>query len=152
MAQALARRVPRLPAEAESYETAELDEIKACALRQFGRYEEAEASGYRSLALLRPELVRNRALALADLAKAQLHQGEVEQAVATACSVPIRGRSGRVAGCLKAFTRQLDRLAPGATATRQGSPISRRPFREHRRTPLHHRRRRRHPHDAARDL
>ncbi|MER5640743.1 hypothetical protein ABT095_27815 [Kitasatospora sp. NPDC002227] len=35
VAQALARRVPRLPAEAESYEAAELDGIKACARRQF---------------------------------------------------------------------------------------------------------------------
>jgi len=35
VAQALARRVPRLPAEAQSYEAAELDGIKACAVRQF---------------------------------------------------------------------------------------------------------------------
>lgn len=101
------------------YDRAELEGLTQSVYLTVGRYEDAEACGYRSLALLRPELVRNRALALADLAKAQLHQGEAEQAVATACRVPIRGRSGRVIGRLATFTRQLDRLAPAAAATRQ---------------------------------
>ncbi|QHC25646.1 XRE family transcriptional regulator [Streptomyces sp. GS7] len=101
------------------YDRAELEGLTQSIYLTVGRYEEAEACGYRSLALLRPELVRNRALALADLAMAQLHQGEAEQAVATACTVPIRGRSGRVVGRLNTFGRQLRLVAPGAAVTLQ---------------------------------
>ncbi|GAA2683492.1 hypothetical protein [Streptomyces lunalinharesii] len=119
--ESLERAVPDAPRSPfmAFYDRAELAGLPQSVFLTIGRYEDAEASGYRSLALLRPELVRNRALALADLAKAQFHQGEVDQAVATACTIPLRGRSGRVVGRLKTFTQQLDRLAPGAAATRQ---------------------------------
>ncbi|MFI9329488.1 hypothetical protein ACIGZJ_18310 [Kitasatospora sp. NPDC052868] len=100
---------------AAHYDQAELESLALAAYLSLGRHEDAEAHAHRSLALLRPHMQRSRAITQARLARAQLGQGDVEPAVATATAVPI-GLSAhpRVAGMLDRFGAALHALAPGS--------------------------------------
>ncbi|MFI9200144.1 helix-turn-helix domain-containing protein [Streptomyces sp. NPDC053048] len=101
------------------YDQAELDGLAVAAHLALGQYEEAEAHAHRSLAGLRPYMHRSRAITTARLARAQLGQGSVEAAVATARTVPAEAIAHpRVAGMLNDFGRRLNATAPGSTAAR----------------------------------
>jgi len=74
---------------------------------------------HRALTRIPPAFRRNRALATAQLALAQLHQGDTEQATATAADVftimdgaPLPGRMRTLIGD---FHRDLLVLAPSTT-------------------------------------
>ncbi|MER6343243.1 hypothetical protein ACWC10_36110 [Streptomyces sp. NPDC001595] len=100
------------------YDSAEFHLLALTATTTLGLWEEAEAHAHRTLASLRPEMKRNRALTLAYLAHAQLGQHEPELAVATAHRIPAQARHGRTARLLNAFGHRLHTLAPHAPATR----------------------------------
>ncbi|MFE7012789.1 hypothetical protein ACFVAQ_20210 [Streptomyces sp. NPDC057651] len=99
------------------FDKAELNGLSALVMARLGRYDESEAYLHQALTQLRPEYRRNRTYYSVHLALAQLAQGEVEEAVATAKPlVPTRGEpplSGRTSGLLRKFDRGLHRLAPG---------------------------------------
>ncbi|MFD8737426.1 Tat pathway signal protein [Streptomyces sp. NPDC059618] len=108
------------------YDQAELDSLATFASLRLGNCEAAERHAHRCLATLRPDLERNRSLTYANLALAQLGQGDVELAVTTARTVPSRmARQGRVGGLLDSFTTQLTAVAPRSPDTAA--------WREHRR-------------------
>ncbi|MFJ6047646.1 hypothetical protein [Streptomyces sp. NPDC092307] len=83
--------------------------------------ETAEFHAHQCLADLRPEQRRNRAYYLSQAALAQVAQGDIEQAVATATHViaPTGADSGRVPHLLGSFTSALNQAAPQAAVTRQ---------------------------------
>ncbi|WP_326757375.1 hypothetical protein OHB35_00335 [Streptomyces phaeochromogenes] len=100
------------------FDRAELDGLSGLVMARIGRHEEAEAYLHRTLARLRPEYRRNHTYYGAQLALAQLHQGAVEQACATATKVlsgqartSLTGRTGKL---LKTFDRDLSSVAQGA--------------------------------------
>ncbi|AZP14732.1 XRE family transcriptional regulator [Streptomyces aquilus] len=104
------------------YCQAELDHLGAIVNHRSGRYTHAEAMAHRALAKIPPSFRRNRALATAQLALAQLHQGDSEQATATAADVftvmagtPLPGRMRTLIGD---FHRALFTMAPSATYAR----------------------------------
>ncbi|MEU6708626.1 helix-turn-helix domain-containing protein [Streptomyces wuyuanensis] len=105
------------------YGPAELYALGAIVRDRLGFAAEAEASSYRALAVLPEQFRRNRALATARLALAQLHQGEAEQACDTAASVfqLMAGASlpGRMRSLMGDFYRDLLTLAPDATVARE---------------------------------
>jgi hypothetical protein len=101
------------------YDRAEHEGLAMLAFLRLGMYAEAEARAHRSLALRKPELVRNRALTQADLAHSQLGQNELDAAVASAKVVPIEMWRGRTARLLADFGTRLERVAPLSTAARQ---------------------------------
>ncbi|WP_181785463.1 Tat pathway signal protein [Streptomyces phytophilus] len=101
------------------YDQAELELLALTTHLTLGRWAEAEAHAHRNLTLLRHDFQRNRALALAHLAHAQLGQDDLEPAVTTALKVPAETRHGRISGLLDAFGRRLTRVAPRAAETRQ---------------------------------
>lgn len=81
------------------YDAAELHLLALIATTTLGLWEEAEAHAHQTLAKLRPELKRNRALTHVHLAHAQLGQREPELALATAYTIPyatpqLRTRAG----------------------------------------------------------
>lgn len=97
---------------------AELHSLTAIVEDVVGRPGEAEAASYRALAALPEAYRRNRANATVRLALAQLHQGDLDQAVATSGKVfeimagdPIPGRMRQALGD---FQRDLITLAPSA--------------------------------------
>ncbi|MFE9684519.1 Tat pathway signal protein [Streptomyces sp. NPDC006285] len=100
------------------YDQAELDSLATFAYLRLGKWAEAEHHAHRCLAGLRPDLERNRALTYANLALAQLGQGDIEPAVAAAQKVPagIAGR-GRVHMLLSTFTTRLTTVAPRSAET-----------------------------------
>ncbi|WP_308312706.1 helix-turn-helix transcriptional regulator [Streptomyces sp. ISL-11] len=101
------------------YDRAELDGLAVAAHLSLGQYEDAEARAHRSLAGLRPYMNRSRAITTARLARAQLGQGSIEAAVATAMTVPAEVTAHpRVAGMLSDFRRRLHRTASGSTPAR----------------------------------
>ncbi|RLU94613.1 hypothetical protein CTZ27_18020 [Streptomyces griseocarneus] len=113
------RDEPRPVWMAAFYDQAELDGLAVAAYLALGQYEDAEAHAHRSLAGLRPYMHRSRAITTARLARAQLGQGSVEAAVATAATVPTEAMSHpRVAGMLTDFGRRLRVTAPGSTHVR----------------------------------
>lgn len=98
------------------YGSAELHSLTAIVRDVVGDPAEAEAASYRALSVLPDHYRRNRAHTTARLALAQLHQGEVEQAVATSTNVfeildgePLRGRMRQLLGD---FQRDLITHAP----------------------------------------
>jgi len=98
------------------YGPAELYSITAIVTDIVGRPAEAEAASYRALAALPTTYRRNRAHVTARLALAQLHQGDVEQAVSTSADVfgimdgdPLQGRLRQLLGD---FQRDLITHAP----------------------------------------
>lgn len=100
------------------YDQAELDSLATFAYLRLGRWEDAERHAHRSLAGLRPDLARNRALTHANLALAQLGQGDIEPAVATAQNVPAAMTvNGRVSMLLTDFTTRLVTVAPRSAET-----------------------------------
>lgn len=110
---------PRPVWMAAFYDQAELDGLAVAALLALGRYGDAETRAHRSLVGLRPYMHRSRAITTARLARAQLGQGFVEAAVATAMTVPAQTTSHpRVAGMLTDFGRKLQTAVPGSTHTR----------------------------------
>lgn len=101
------------------YDSAELHLLALTATTTLGLWEEAEAHAHHTLARLRPDMRRNRALTLAYLAHAQLGQREPELAVTTAHMIPAQARHGRTARLLNTFGHRLHTLAPQAPATRE---------------------------------
>lgn len=95
------------------YDQAELDHLAMVARMHLAQWPDAEKHAHRSLAYVRPGLKRNSALVRANLAVAQLGQRDLEQAIATAQSIP-EGmmRHARVRGLLDRFTLQVTTLAP----------------------------------------
>ncbi|MEZ0108610.1 tetratricopeptide (TPR) repeat protein [Catenulispora sp. EB89] len=94
------------------YDQAELDSLALAAHLALGSFEEAEARAHRSLAVLRPHMKRSRGITTARLARAQLGQGDIDQAVHTAMSVPKdQAAHPRVAGMLGSFGRSVHELA-----------------------------------------
>lgn len=101
------------------YDQAELENLALAACLSLGDYESAEAYAHRSLALLRPEMQRTRAITTARLAQAQLGQGDLEPAVATAMSIPAEptGQHPRVTGMLHDFGSTLRLTAASSPHT-----------------------------------
>ncbi|MEU4166123.1 Tat pathway signal protein [Streptomyces sp. NPDC026665] len=100
------------------YDQAELDSLATFANLRLRNWTAAERHAHRCLTTLRPDLDRNRALTYANLALAQLGQGDIEPAVAAARTVaPGLARHGRVGGLLEAFTTQLTAVAPRSPDT-----------------------------------
>ncbi len=104
------------------YGQAELDHLAAVVHYNSGHHAHAEAMAYRALAKIPTAFRRNRALATAQLALAQLHQGDAEQATVTAADVftmmggdPLPGRMRTLIGD---FHRGLFVLAPSASYAR----------------------------------
>ncbi|MGK4583498.1 XRE family transcriptional regulator [Kitasatospora sp. HPMI-4] len=101
------------------YDQAELDSLALAANLSLGQHEDAEAHAHRSLALLRPHMQRSRAITSARLARAQLGQGDLEPAVATAMGIPgDLAVHPRVTGMLDQFGATLTTVAPGSEHTR----------------------------------
>ncbi len=96
---------------------AELETLALSAHLRLGNFEQAEAHAHRSLALLRPQMQRDRAINTARLAQAQLGQGEADAAASTAMEVPAitATRHARVARMLQEFGAALRAAAPGNT-------------------------------------
>ncbi|MFJ5643030.1 helix-turn-helix domain-containing protein [Streptomyces sp. NPDC093223] len=87
------------------YGQAELDHLAAVVQFNSGRPTHSEAMAHRALAKIPTSFRRNKALATAQLALAQLHQGEAEQATLTASNVfaimdgdPLPGRMRTLIG------------------------------------------------------
>ncbi|MFC4503821.1 MULTISPECIES: helix-turn-helix domain-containing protein [Streptomyces] len=104
------------------YGQAELDHLGAVVQFNSGRHAHAEAMAHRALAKIPTTFRRNRALATTQLALAQLHQGEAEQATVTATGVftimdgdPLPGRMRTLIGD---FHRGLFVLAPSTSYAR----------------------------------
>jgi hypothetical protein len=124
--EALARTDPgdgARPAWLDFYGPSELHALSAIVHKHIGDHDRAEAHGHRALGAIGPRFRRNRASVTAWLAIAQLGQGEVDQACATATSVyavmsgdPIPPRLRTLMGD---FHRTLITIAPDATATRE---------------------------------
>ncbi|MEU3984617.1 Tat pathway signal protein [Streptomyces sp. NPDC026672] len=113
-----ADRAKHRPSWMSFYDQAELDSLATFAYLRLGKWEDAERHAHRCLGGLRPDLERNRALTYANLALAQLGQGDVEPAVASARRVPaeMAGR-GRVHMLLNDFTTRLTAVAPLSSQT-----------------------------------
>lgn len=104
------------------YGQAELDHLAAIVQFNSGRHAHAEAMAHRALAGIPTAFRRNKALATAQLALAQLHQGEAEQATASATDVftimdgdPLPGRMRTLMGD---FHRGLFVMAPSTSYAR----------------------------------
>lgn len=105
------------------YGAAEVDHLASVVHSHVGEHARAEATAHRALARIPPAFRRNRALATARLALAQLHQGDAELATATAADVfaimdgdPLPGRMRTLIGD---FHRDLFTLAPSTTYARE---------------------------------
>jgi len=105
------------------YGPAEFSAITAIVRDRIGDAAESEAASHQALAAIPEQFRRNRALATARLALAQLHQQDLELACSTAESVftlmsgtPI---PGRMRSHLGDFYRDLITLAPKATITQE---------------------------------
>jgi hypothetical protein len=94
---------------------AELETLALAAHFRLGNFEQAETHAHRSLALLHPQMRRDRAINTARLAAAQLGQGDIEPAVATAMRVPsdIAAQHARVGRTLQQFGSALRTTTPG---------------------------------------
>ncbi len=102
------------------FDLAEIDSLAASTHLRLGRWEEAEKRAHQSLARLRPDLHRNRALTHANIALAQVGQGDIEHAVASARAVPAAmAVHGRVGNLLTEFTQRLNALAPTSGPARE---------------------------------
>ncbi|MFI9392041.1 XRE family transcriptional regulator [Streptomyces bauhiniae] len=105
------------------YGPAELTAMRAIVLDRIGDSADAEAASHRALGSIPEQFRRNRALATARLALAQLHQRDIDQACATASGVfdlmadsPIPGRMRSLLGD---YYRDLIALAPHAAVARE---------------------------------
>lgn len=102
------------------YDQAELDSLALTGYLALGDHETAEAHAHRCLAALRPHMQRSRAIATTRLACAQLGQGDVGPAVATAMAVPADAavHHPRVARMLRCFHIKVHAMAPNSPTTR----------------------------------
>ncbi|MGC0317486.1 helix-turn-helix domain-containing protein [Kitasatospora acidiphila] len=101
------------------YDQSELDSLALAAFLAAGSWEDAEARAHRSLALRRGVMQRSRAITTVRLAHAQLGQGDIGPAVATAMSVPVEvSVHPRITGMLNVFGTKLNELAPGSGSAR----------------------------------
>ncbi|SCK38037.1 hypothetical protein YW7DRAFT_03214 [Streptomyces sp. AmelKG-E11A] len=93
------------------YDRSELEGLSGLAMAHLGMHDQAEAHFHRTLAHLRPEYQRNKKYYSSHLAMAQLRQGDVDQAYATASSaLPDDGGplpTGRQRKLLTKFHREL---------------------------------------------
>ncbi|MES9805021.1 helix-turn-helix domain-containing protein [Streptomyces sp. CS081A] len=114
------------------YDQAELDSLALSAYLALGDFERAEAHGHRCLAALRPHMHRSKAIATARVARAQLEQGDVDPAVASAMSVPADAatRHPRVVGMLHAFGVRLKAVAPDSTLAHTWDQYARETWRQ----------------------
>ncbi|MFE5537706.1 hypothetical protein [Streptomyces sp. NPDC056492] len=103
------------------YTRGELHGLTGIIHYRLGEAEKAEFHAHRCIADLREDQHRNRAYYLSQAALAQVAQGDVEQAVATATRViaPTGADSGRVPHLLGSFTSALNQAAPKSVVTRQ---------------------------------
>ncbi|MEV5985998.1 hypothetical protein AB0L85_13360 [Streptomyces sp. NPDC052051] len=105
------------------YGPAELHALTGIVHSRLGQPAEAEAASHRALAALPAAYQRNRAMTTVDLALAQLHQGDAEQACATteAAFTLMSGSPlpGRLRVLLGDFYRALLTLAPSTTVARE---------------------------------
>lgn len=111
------------PAWTTFYGSAELAALSAVVHQQLGNSPEAERSSHHAIAGIPPQFRRNRSLATARLALAQLGQQDLDQACSTA-TVVYTLMSGdplppRLRSLLGDFHRGLITLAPGAAVTRE---------------------------------
>lgn len=99
---------------------AELETLALAAHLRLGNFEQAETHAHQSLTLLRPQMRRDRAINITRLAAAQLGQGDIELAVATAVKVPsdIAAQHARVTRMLQEFGAALPATAAGSPAVR----------------------------------
>ncbi|WP_326811370.1 hypothetical protein [Streptomyces scopuliridis] len=102
------------------HDQGEIEELALSAHLSLGNFEQAEAHAHRSLVLLRPYMQRDRAIVTARLAHAQLGQGDLELAIATAQSIPVGvfTRHPRVTRLLGDFGIKLHAAAPSSSFTR----------------------------------
>lgn len=105
------------------YGPAELMALTAIVRDRIGDAAESEAASHKALATIPQRFRRNRALAIAQLALAQLHQRDIDQACATASTVfelmaghPIPGRMRSLLGD---YYRDLITVAPDAGVARE---------------------------------
>lgn len=100
------------------FDQAELESLAMGTYLALGDPLAAEAHAHRSLALLRPNMKRNKAVTTACLAYAQLGQSDVEPAVETAMSIPPEfTHHPRVHGMLHEFGSTLRATAPSSPWT-----------------------------------
>ncbi len=101
------------------YDQAELDSLALAAFLAAGDWEEAEARAHRSLAARQGHMQRSRAISTVRLAHAQLGQGDLEPAVATAMSVPAAASTHpRITRMLTTFGARLNENVEHSAATR----------------------------------
>ncbi|MEW1696813.1 XRE family transcriptional regulator [Streptomyces sp. NPDC091278] len=123
--EALSKAVPAAPRPSWTafYGPAELTALTAVVHNRIGNFAAAEAASHRALSSIPRQFRRNRAMATAQLALAQVRQGDVDQACASASTAfeLMEGHSipGRMRSRLGDFYRDLITLAPGATAVRE---------------------------------
>ncbi|WP_328465844.1 helix-turn-helix domain-containing protein [Streptomyces sp. NBC_00448] len=98
------------------YDQAEIESLALTAYLALGDFERAEAHAHRGIARLRPHMRRSRAIATARLAHAQLGQGDVDAAVATA--VGTHSTHPRVTRMLEEFGNKLSIQAPRSDAAK----------------------------------
>ena len=98
------------------FDQAEIESLALTAHLALGNFERAEAHAHRGIALLRPHMLRSRAIATARLAHAQLGQGDLETAVCTATST--NASHPRVVRMLEEFGGRLHAIAPHGAAVR----------------------------------
>lgn len=106
------------------YGSSELSAMEAGVQLLLGNAVEAEAASHKALTDIPAQFQRNRALATARLALAQLHQHDIDQACATAADVfallvDSRPIQGRIRSLLGDFYRGLITLAPTASAAHE---------------------------------
>ncbi|MFG3001744.1 Tat pathway signal protein [Streptomyces sp. NPDC048340] len=108
------------PASVAFYTRGELHGLTGITHYRLGEPEKAEFHAHQCISDLRQDQHRNRAYYLSQAALAQVAQGDVEQAVATATRViaPTGAETGRVPHLLGSFTAALNQAAPSATVTR----------------------------------
>ncbi|MGW1608769.1 XRE family transcriptional regulator [Streptomyces sp. NPDC002285] len=99
---------------------AELETLALAAHLRLGNFEQAETHAHRSLTLLRPQMLRDRAINTVRLAHAQLAQGDADAATATAMKVPANAATqhARVSRMLQEFGAALRATAPGSPTAR----------------------------------
>lgn len=112
-----------LPSWIAFYGPAELMAMTAIVRDRIGDSAESEAASHQALRTIPKQFRRNRALATARLALAQLHQRDIDQACSTAATVftvmaghPIPGRMRSLLGD---YYRDLITLAPDASIARE---------------------------------
>lgn len=112
-----------LPSWIAFYGPAELMAMTAIVRDRIGDSAESEAASHQALGTIPKQFRRNRALATARLALAQLHQRDIDQACSTAATVftlmsghPIPGRMRSLLGD---YYRDLITLAPDASIVRE---------------------------------